>query len=217
MDLKSSFGGDVGAARTEENGACKKYGYARVSTLTQYKNGNSIEEQEEQLIKSGCVEVIKEAYTGTKTDRPELQKLLSRLKDGDTFTVTKLDRFARTAIDGVKIVQDLTQRGIKVHILNMGLVEDTPMGRLILTTMLAFAEFERDMIIERTQSGKELARRNPDYREGRPKKYSKKQIAHALDLLNIHTYKEVEELTGISKSTLIRAKRKIINEMVDKN
>ena len=204
-DLKrTNVGGDVGAAEVKY----KKYGYARVSTSSQYKNGNSIEEQEEKLIASGCDEVIKEAFTGTKTDRPELKKLWQRLNEGDTFVVTKLDRFARTAIDGVKTVQELMERGVKVHILNMGLVEDTPMGRLILTTMLAFAEFERDMIIERTQAGKELARRNPDYKEGRPKIYSKKQIEHALELLESHTYREVEELTGMSKSTLIRAKRK---------
>ena len=73
--------------------------------------------------------------------------------------------------------------------------------------MLAFAEFERDMIVERTQAGKAVAKQNPDFKEGRPKVYGKKQIEHALSLLESHTYKEVEQLTGISKSTLIRARR----------
>lgn len=191
-------------------GKYKNIGYARVSTNLQYKNGNSIEEQEEKLIASGCDEVIKEAFTGSKaTGRPELEKLLSYLQEGDTFSVTKFDRFARTAIEGVKIIQELLHKGIKVNILNIGLVEDTPMGRLILTIMLAFAEFEKDMIIERTQAGKEIARRDPDYREGRPRLYSKKQIEHALELLREHTYREVEQMTGISKSTLIRAKKRL--------
>ncbi|MEK4181664.1 recombinase family protein, partial [Aeribacillus sp. FSL K6-1121] len=97
---------------------------------------------------------------------------------------------------------------VKVHVLNMGLVENTPTGRLIFNVMSAFAEFERDLIVERTQEGKEIAKQKPDFREGRPNKYSKKQIEHALKLLENHSYKQVEEMTGISKSTLIRAKKK---------
>ena len=73
--------------------------------------------------------------------------------------------------------------------------------------MLAFAEFERDMIVERTQEGKAIAKLNPDFKEGRPKKFSKVQINHALDLLSEYSYKQVEQMTGISKSTLIRAKK----------
>ena len=91
--------------------------------------------------------------------------------------------------------------------LNIGLLDNTPTGKLIRNIMLAFAEFERDMIVERTREGKAIARKQPDYKEGRPKKYGKKQIAHALELLEDHSYKQVEEKTGISKSTLIRAKR----------
>ena len=90
----------------------------------------------------------------------------------------------------------------------MGLIENTLTGNLILTVMLAFAEYERGMIVERTQMGKAAARQNPNFRDGRPKKYSSAQIALALDLLNNgKTYREVENMTGISKSTLVRAKR----------
>ncbi len=92
----------------------------------------------------------------------------------------------------------------RIHILNIGLIEDTPMGRLISTNLLAFAEFERAMIIERTQSGKIIAKSKPDFREGRPKVYGKKQIEHALTLLETNSYKQVEEITGISKSTLVQ-------------
>ena len=90
----------------------------------------------------------------------------------------------------------------------MGIMDNTPTGKLIRTIMLAFAEFERDMIVERTQEGKAIAKQNPDFREGRPKTYKREQINHALDLLQTRSYKQVEEMTGISKSTLIRAKRK---------
>lgn len=120
----------------------------------------------------------------------------------------KLDRFARTAIEGVQTVRELFERGVKVHILNMGLVENTLTGNLILTVMLASAEYERGMIVERTQTGRAIARQDPNYREGRPKKYSPSQLNHALELLKEgRTYRQVEELTGISKSTLIRGKK----------
>lgn len=180
-----------------------KYGYGRVSTLHQ-----DLEAQLQALKKEGCDKIYTDKFTGTKTNRPEFSKLLQTLKEGDTLVVTKLDRFARTTEDGIKTVKSLFERGIKVHVLNMGLIEDTPTGRLILNVMLAFAEFERDMIVERTQEGKLIAKQNPDFREGRPKKFSKKQIEHALGLLGKHSYKQVEEITGISKSTLIRAKKR---------
>ncbi|MGH0792432.1 recombinase family protein, partial [Bacillus cereus] len=126
----------------------------------------------------------------------------------DTLVVTKLDRFARSTVDAIQIIRTLFEKGVKVHILNMGLVEDTPTGRLVFHVMSAFAEFERDMIVERTQEGKAIAKLREDFREGRPKKFNKTQIEHALFLLHHHSYKEVEEKTGISKSTLVRAKRK---------
>lgn len=184
-----------------------KYGYARVSTLNQ-----DLENQIAALEKENCDCVYSEKFTGTKTDRPEFQKLLSQLKEGDTLIVTKLDRFARSTVDGIHTIENLFEKGVKVHILNMGLVENTPTGRLIFNIMSAFAEFERDMIVERTQEGKALAKLRADFREGRPKKYQKKQIEHALSLLNNHSYKEVEEKTGISKSTLTRAKRQLKKE-----
>lgn len=184
------------------------YGYARVSTAGQSKDGNSLEDQVAALQKYGCQEIVTEAFSGKTMERPQFQALLKRLRAGDTLVVSKLDRFARTAIDGVQTVRELFERDVRVHILNMGLIENTLTGNLILTVMLAFAEYERGMIVERTQTGKMVARQNPDYREGRPKKYKPAQIRHALELLEYgNTYREVEALTGISKSTLIRAKK----------
>ena len=184
------------------------YGYARVSTKGQAKDGNSLEAQEIALRSAGAIEIYADAFTGTKANRPELDKLLAVMQSGDTMVVTKLDRIARSATQGIALIQSLLDRGIVVHVLNMGLMDNTPTGKLIRNIMLAFAEFERDMIVERTQEGKAIAKQNPDFKEGRPKKFSKVQIKHALDLLNEYSYKQVEQMTGISKSTLIRAKRK---------
>ena len=155
-----------------------------------------------------CEKIFSEKFTGTKKERPEFQKLLNEIKSGDTLVVTKLDRFARSTIDGIQTIKFLFDKDVKVHILNMGLVEDTPTGRMIFTIMSSFAEFERAMIVERTQEGKAIAKQNPDFREGRPKKFKRKQIEHAMLLLEKHSYREVTEITGISRSTLVRAMNK---------
>ena len=132
----------------------------------------SLEEQVSALTAYGCQEIIQEAFTGKTMERPAFQALLAKLTVSDTLVVTKLDRFARTAIQGVQTVRVLFQRGVKVHILNMGLIENTLTGNLILTVMLAFAEYERGMIVERTQTAKQLLRQNPDFKDGRPKKFT---------------------------------------------
>lgn len=186
------------------------YGYARVSTKGQAKDGNSLEAQETSLRNAGAEVIYSDAFTGTKADRPEFDKLLYHaLQEGDTLVVTKFDRFARSVTQGIELIQSLLDKGVKVHVLNMGLLDNTPTGKLIRSIMLAFAEFERDMIVERTQEGKAIARQNPNFREGRPNVYGRTQKEHALELLKTHSYKQVEELTGISKSTLIRYKRKV--------
>ena len=185
------------------------YGYARVSTAAQCRDGNSLEDQVAALQSYGSHQIIEEAFSGKTMERPKFQKLLNILKEGDTLVVCKLDRFARTAIEGVQTVRELFDRGIRVHILNMGLIENTLTGNLILTVMLAFAEYERGMIVERTQTGKAVAKQDPNFKDGRPKKYSKDQLALGLMLLEQgKTYRQVKSMTGISKSTLNRVRNR---------
>lgn len=185
-----------------------KFGYARVSTAGQKKGGNSLDDQKASLIAAGAEEIITDTFTGTKLDRPEFTKLLRRIQPNDTLYVTKLDRFARTAAEGSTLVKELVNKGVNVEILNMGRADNTPMGKLMIQVMLAFAEFERDMIVERTQAGKAIARNKGIRVDGRPKKYTPQQIDHAMELLDEgNSYTKVEELTGISKSTLIRERR----------
>lgn len=184
-----------------------RYGYARVSTRGQVK-GNSLAEQRQQLMKSGCEEVIEEQYTGTTTERPQLDALLTRLNAKDMLMVTKLDRLARSATEGANIIKELTDKGIRVSILNMGDVDERPQGRLMLHILLAFAEFERDMIVERTQAGKAIARTKKGFREGRPP-IDKVRKDAAVDMVinGGKSYKEASTAVGISKSTLARAIR----------
>lgn len=100
---------------------------------------------------AGAEKIFQEKFTGTITERPEFQKLLRALKTGDTLIVTKLDRFARNTREALAIIQELFKENVKVNILNMGLIDNTPTGQLVFTIFSAFAQFERDMIVTRTQ------------------------------------------------------------------
>jgi len=184
-----------------------KYGYCRVSTLKQGKDGNSLEAQKELLLSAGADEIYEEKFTGTKIDRPELDKLLEKIQPGDTLVVTKLDRIARSISKGTELIEKLIGMGVAVNILNLGVLDNTPSSRLVRNIFLSFAEFERDMIVERTTEGRDLARQKDGYREGRPKKFRREQIEHALQLLNSNSYSRVSDMTGISIATLKRAKR----------
>lgn len=149
------------------------YGYARVSTQAQAKDGNSLEAQKIALTETGAT----------------------------------LDRVARNLTQGIELIESLAAKQIKVHVLNIGMIDTSPAGKLIRNVMLAFAEFERDMIVQRTQEGKSIAKSDPNFKEGRPKKFTSAQIEHAKELLQNHTLSQVESLTGISKSTLKRIKK----------
>lgn len=190
-----------------------KYGYARVSTCRQAKNGNSLQDQERMLTEAGVLpeNIFADSYTGTKLDRPKFDALLEAIKPGDELIVCKLDRFARSSSDGSKLVQRLVDDGISVNILNMGKADNTPVGKLMVTIMLAFAEFERDMIVERTSAGKAYAREYKEgYREGRPVgEYSEFQKFLKKQKSGLVTVNEACKAMGISKSQWYNLSRKI--------
>ena len=188
------------------------FGYCRVSSKGQLEN-NSLEQQEQEILKKYSNALVsKEQFTGVTTERPVFKVVVSKLSKGDILVVTKLDRLARNTKEGIIIIEELFKRGVAVHVLNIGLLEDTTMGKFFLTTMLAVSEMERNMLIERTQAGKEIAKTKAGFKEGRPKKFKKITLDHALSLLSINggtmSYTEVVKATGISKSTLIREMRK---------
>ena len=184
------------------------YGYARVSTRNQAREGTSLEDQERKLRAAGTDKIYSDNYTGTNLNRPQLSTLINVIKPGDKLIITKLDRLSRSVTDGSTIIKQLHTQGISIHVLNMGLIDDSPIGRLLLNVLLSFAEFERDVIVERLHEGKEIARQKPGYREGRPRKFKPIELDHAMDLLKTHSYTQVAEIMGISKSTLVREKRK---------
>ena len=186
-----------------------KYGYIRVSSPGQARDGNSLESQEQQLKENGAEVIYSDVFTGTYIDRPEFNKLLEVVQPGDTIIATKLDRVSRSASQGIALVDDLLSRGVALHILNMGLMNDSPTGKLVRNIMFSFAEFERDMIVERMNEGKAVAKaNNPAYKEGRKRKFSDTALDGAMELLKTHSLKQVSEMTRISKSTLIREKQR---------
>lgn len=194
------------------------YGYARVSTKSQEDN-SSLKNQIKILKENNCEKIFKEVHSGATMERPEFIKLEKKLKKGDTLIITKLDRFTRSTEKGIGKIKELASNGVKVNILNMGIVDlSNAMGKMMFTILCAFAEYEKDCIVERMKEGKLIAKQKSDFKEGRPKKYTKKQLDNALGMLTINggskSYKEVEELVNISKSTLIREMRKRKSESI---
>ena len=186
------------------------YGYARVSTIGQ-TDGNSFEDQTKLITERyHDAEMFYEAESGAAV-RPVFLSILDKLEVGDVLVVTKLDRFCRTVKDGLGYIDRVREKGAIIHILNMGIVENTPMGNLIVTQLLAFAEFERAMIKERTTAGKAVARQKEGYREGRPtkdvpnfEKFLKKQKDGQM------TVSQCCSALGISRSTYYAKARNFV-------
>ena len=183
------------------------YGYARVSTAQQ-----DYATQIEDLKRAGATKIFKDKYTGTTADRPEFDKLMAKIKNGDTMIVTKLDRLARNTQDALNIVKKMNAEGVILRVLNIGTIDNSPSGRLIFTVFSAFAEFERDLIVSRTQEGKAWAKaNNPNFHDGMPRKYDQEQINFAWKL---HTqdhmsYSEISKKLGMSKATIYRRFREL--------
>ena len=183
------------------------YGYARVSTAQQ-----DYATQIEDLKRAGATKIFKDKYTGTTADRPEFDKLMAKIKNSDTLIVTKLDRLARNTQDALNIVKKMNAEGVILRVLNIGTIDNSPSGRLIFTVFSAFAEFERDLIVSRTQEGKAWAKaNNPNFHDGMPRKYDQEQINFAWKL---HTqdhmsYSEISKKLGMSKATIYRRFREL--------
>jgi DNA invertase Pin-like site-specific DNA recombinase len=183
------------------------YGYARVSTTHQ-----DINLQIEELKRYGCETIFQEHVSGKNAeDRREFQKLLSIVRKGDKIVFTKLDRFARSTIDALNIAQELKDKGVAMVVLNFGGMQvdvSTPTGKLFLTQLAAFAEFEREIMLERQRAGIERAKKAGKYK-GRIRKYHDKHagLKHALHLRKTTdmTVQEICDITGVSRSALYRA------------
>lgn len=176
-----------------------KVGYARVSTDDQ-----TVQSQLDALEKAGCERIFTEVASGAKTDRPVLQEAIDFLRSGDTLLVVRLDRAARSLSHLLNLLNDFDQRGIGFHSLNENIDTSSAGGRLVFNIFGSIAEFERDLIRERTQAGLAAARKRGRV-GGRPKAMTDDKRLAALKLLEAGTAaKEVAAVIGVSLPTLYR-------------
>lgn len=168
-----------------------KIGYARVSTKFQ-----NLELQLDALEKAGCQQIYQEQASGARQDRPELERMLSQLRSGDTIVVWKIDRIGRSLKHLVNLIGDLQERQIGFHSLTDNINTTTAQGRLVFNIFASLAEFERELISERTHAGLDNARRKGK-RLGRPAGLSKERMRKA------NTAKELHHL-GYNKAEIAR-------------
>ena len=179
------------------------YGYARVSTADQ-----APELQVASLEGAGCGEVVIEHASGGKRERPELQRLLDRLACGDVLVVWKLDRLSRSLKDLLWILDRVEDAEAGFRSVTESIDTTTPAGRMMMQLLGAFAEFEREMIRERTRAGLEAARRKGRILGRRPK-LTPEQQAMVVELLTAERgQREVARLLGVSQKTISRIWRR---------
>lgn len=175
------------------------FGYARVST-----EGQNLDRQLDMLKKYGVDSIYNEKMTGTKRERPELNKMLERMTSGDTVVIESLSRLGRSTKDLIELTELFQQKGVNLVSLKEAIDTNTPTGKLLFTLMSAIAQFERDVIADRTKEGLKAARTRGQL-GGRPP-VNKEAIKQALKLYHTKQYslKEIENLTGVKKNTLYR-------------
>lgn len=173
-------------------------GYARVSTVDQ-----KVAPQIDELKKAGCEKIFRDKVSGAKSDRPGLQEALDFLREGDSLVVWRLDRLGRSLKHLLETVGLLEERGIGFRSLQEAIDTTTSGGRLIFHIFGALAEFERNLIRERTLAGLKSARAR-GRRGGRPRSLDPKktELAYRLYDEKKHTIKEICRMLGISKPTL---------------
>lgn len=177
-------------------------GYARVSTLDQ-----NLDRQNDALKAAGCERIYTDKITGTKANRPGLEKLLDTLRAGDIVVISELSRLGRSRADLFALVDRIQGAGADIKSLKETWLDTTTAhGRLLFTMFAGIAQFERDLLSERTKDGLAAARAR-GRKGGRPPKYAPQEIARALSLYQAgqHTVRQIEELTGVSKAKLYRA------------
>ncbi len=179
-----------------------KIGYARVSTKDQ-----NLALQRDALAKEGCGQIFEEKQSGAKSDRPELRRMIDQLREGDTVIIWKLDRLGRSLRDLVNLVTEIQDKGAGLKSLHDSIDTTTPQGKLTFHLFAALAEFEREIIADRTRAGLESARAR-GRKGGRPKGLSRKAQDKAIIAATLYRQgtpvSEIAEHLHISKSTLYR-------------
>ncbi|MGW4019126.1 recombinase family protein [Rhodococcus ruber] len=177
-----------------------RIGYVRVSTVAQ-----TLEQQKVALAAAGVTKVFQDKISGARDDRPGLAALLEYVREGDTVVVWKLDRLGRNTLHILEVVRALTKRGVTLVSTSDGIDSSTATGRMVIGVLASMAEFERELVKERTALKRESARRNGT-KFGRPRKVDDAQtIATARRMKSDgHTGKDIAKYLGVSRATLYR-------------
>ncbi|MDT2008755.1 recombinase family protein [Rhodococcus opacus] len=177
-----------------------RVGYTRVSTVAQ-----TLEQQQEALIAAGVTKTFSDVMSGARDDRPGLAALLDYVRDGDTVVVWKLDRLGRDTLHVLSTIKTLTERGITLVSTSDGIDSSTAAGRMVIGVLASMAEFERELVKERTALKREAARKNGT-KFGRPRKVDDHlQLATARRMkADGHTGKDIAKYLGVSRATLYR-------------
>lgn len=175
-------------------------GYARVSTQDQ-----NLDRQLDNLKAAGCEKIYQEKMTGTKANRPELDRMKDALREGDTLVIDSFSRLSRSTKDLLDTVERLTAEGVNIVSLKEQLDTTTATGKMMLTMLSALSQFERDLIAERTKDGLKAARAR-GRKGGRPKAGNAKVKAAALAAYDANTLtnREIADQFGVSTATLSR-------------
>lgn len=175
-------------------------GYARVSTLDQ-----NLDLQKDALLLAGCEKIYEDVASGSKVSRSGLEEALEYLREGDTLVVWKLDRLGRSLKQLIEVVNHIHARKIGFKSLQENIDTTTPGGKLIFHVFGALAEFEREIIRERTYAGLNAAR-SRGRQGGRPKVMDDKKVAMAKALLDKpnHSIQDICEMIGVSRATFYR-------------
>jgi len=175
-------------------------GYARVSTQDQ-----NADMQDDELLKAGCQRVFLDKASGATADRPQLTAALEYLREGDVLVVWRLDRLGRSLKHLVNVVADLEDRDVGFRSLHESIDTTTPAGKLIFHIFAALAEFERDLIRERTMSGLAAARARGRKGGRKPSLSPKKiQVARQMYARGDSTVAEIAKVLGVSRATIYR-------------
>lgn len=191
------------------------YGYVRAITKRQLDQNNVEQQIGEITSRYLNAAVYEEQYKEKYKVLPKFEKLKSIISEDDILVVTRLDIIGLNIKIVLEVIDELLNKGVKVHILNIGIVDFSTEGTAILKALNAFSEYDKLLKLYKIENSKSAAKKNPRYVEGRPPKFTPDQIEAALKKLNVnggeYSYKAVELLSGISKRTLIREnnKRKI--------
>ncbi|QNJ91201.1 recombinase family protein [Mycolicibacterium fluoranthenivorans] len=177
-----------------------RIGYTRVSTVAQ-----TLDQQNEALAAAGVSKVFSDVMSGARDDRPGLAALMDYVRDGDTVVVWKLDRLGRNMLHILQTVRHLTDQGVTLVSVTDGIDSSTPAGRMMIGVLGSLAEYERELIKERTALKRNASRANGT-KFGRPRKVDDfEHIATARRMRDDgHTIKDIVKYLGVSRSTLYR-------------